>query len=317
MLIKLGESGLASCSYAISPLIETHTALRLLSGVDPAGAIRPWVERRRARLAELRRAEPKVGALIAMFRKGGYNADFLLPPPIGPHSSFAGELAGLRATPLALARTEIDLTFPGRQKPGILDAPEVVDALADAFEMAWHTLIEPEWPRLRAVLERDIVQRAGRLAAYGWASALDQLHPRVTWAGGGIAIRMSDPEVYEVKGQGLMFTPSIFSDLIVRSKPPQPFTIVYRARGIADLLGPPVPPHDDALGPLLGAGRAAVLRALAAPATTSQLVAQLGVGLGTVGGHLAVLHAAGLVSRTRTGRSVTYAVTDLGLSLLA
>ena len=331
MLIKLGESGLASCSYAISPLIETHTALRLLSGVDPAGAIRPWVERRRARLVELRRAEPKVGALIAMFRKGGYNADFLLPPPIGPHSSFADELAGLRATPLALARAEIDLTFPGRpspgpgrpnpgpgrRKPGILDGPDVVDALADAFEMAWHTLIEPEWPRLRAVLERDIVQRAGRLAAYGWASALDQLNPRVTWAGGGIKIRVSDPDVYEVKGQGLMFTPSIFSDLIVRSKPPQPFTIVYRARGIADLLGPPVAPHDDALGPLLGAGRAAVLRALAAPATTSQLVAQLGVGLGTVGGHLAVLHAAGLVSRTRTGRSVTYAATDLGLSHLA
>lgn len=322
MLIKLGGADLATCSYAISPMLETHCALRLLSGTDPAGVLKPWVTRRRGRLAELRRAVPEVGALISLFRKRGYNSDFLLPGPIGPGGSFAEELDVFRATPPAVARTEIDRNLSGHREPAeyarrILAAPDVVDRLADAFDAAWRTLIEPEWPRLRAILERDIVHRAGRLAAYGWAAALDHLHPRVTWVDEGIAIRMSDDETFEVKGQGLMFTPTVFADLIVRYKPPQPFSVVYRARGVADSLGPPAPPHDDALGPLLGTGRAAVLRALTAPATTSQLVAQLGLSLGTVGGHLAVLHAAGLVGRVRTGRSVTYAATDLGLLLLA
>jgi DNA-binding transcriptional ArsR family regulator len=322
MLIKLDESDLASCSYAISPMIETHLGLRLLSGIDPAGVLTPWVERHRPRLAVLRRADPHVNALIALFRKGGYNADFLLPPPIGPHGTFAGELAGLRATPLALARTEIGLTLDGHRRPSaeaqrILDGADVVDRLADAMDAVWRQLIEPEWSRLRAVLQRDIVQRAGRLAAYGWAAALDQLHPRVTWTGGGIALGISDRDTYQVAGQGLMFVPTVFGELVVRHKPPQPFTVVYRARGVADTIGPPAPPRDDALGPLLGGGRASVLRALAAPATTSQLVAQLGLSLGTVSGHLSVLHAAGLVDRMRTGRSVTYAANDLGLSLLA
>lgn len=323
MLIKLGGADLATCSYGISPMLETHCALRLLAGADPAGVLTPWVERRRGRLAELRRAVPEMGALIALFRKGGYNSDFLLPGPVGPGGTFAEELDVLRATPPEVARAEIDLNLRGHRGPAeyarrILAAPDVVDRLAHALDVGWRTLVEPEWPRLRAILERDIVHRAGRLAAYGWAAALDRMHPRVTWADRAIAIRMTgDDDVFEVKGQGLMFTPTVFGDLIVRHKPPQPFNVAYRARGVADSLGPPAPPHDDTLGPLLGAGRAAVLRALTGPATTSQLVAQLGLSLGTVGGHLAVLHAAGLVTRTRTGRSVTYATTDLGLQLLA
>ncbi|MEO3890795.1 helix-turn-helix domain-containing protein [Nonomuraea sp. B5E05] len=51
------------------------------------------------------------------------------------------------------------------------------------------------------------------------------------------------------------------------------------------------------------------------PATTTQLVRQLGLSLGAVGGHLAVLRESGLVTRTRTGRSVHYERTPLGESL--
>ncbi|HET9860208.1 MAG TPA: helix-turn-helix domain-containing protein [Nocardioidaceae bacterium] len=40
--------------------------------------------------------------------------------------------------------------------------------------------------------------------------------------------------------------------------------------------------------------------------STSQLVALTGFGLGSVGGHLRILLDAGLVRRTRSGRSVLY-----------
>ena len=321
MLIQVSSADLAGCRYAISPLIETTSAMRVLVGTDPAGVLGPWKERMRPALAALRASDPAVGAWISLFRRDD-NADFLHPPPSGL-ASFRDELDRVRATPLRTARAELARNLAGHRRPPgyaqrILDSPEVVDRLADAIAATWAALIEPEWSRLRAVLERDIVQRAGRLAAYGWATALADLHPRVSWTtDGAIAVRHRDTGHYRLEGHGLVFGPSVFADLVLTTEPGLPVALVYRARGIADILGPPPdPPAGDALGPLLGPARAAVLRALAAPATTSQLVAQLGASLGSVGGHLAVLREAKLISRTRTGRSVQYAATPLGDALM-
>lgn len=321
MLVEVSGSDLARCRFAISPLIEATSALRVLTGHDSAGVLRPWAERMRPRLAPLRRADPAVGALISLFRRDD-NADFLHPLPAGPRGAFADELAVVRATPLSRARAELARNLAGHRAPPayarrILDAPDVVERLAGALHATWAALIEPEWPRLRAVLERDIVQRAGRLTAYGWGAALTGLHPTVSWTGAAMAVRHRDPGTYRLGGRGLLFVPSAFAGLAVSTAPPGPFALVYRARGVADILGPPATPPGDTLGPLIGATRAAVLRALAAPATTSQLAARLGMSLGNVGGHLAVLRAAGLVGRTRTGRSVNYVATPLGDALLS
>jgi len=321
MLIEVSPADLAGCRYAISPLIETTAALRVLTGHDTAGTLGPWKERMRPRLAGLRASDPAIGAWISLFRRDD-NADFLHPPPSGL-ASFPDELAALRATPLPIARAELARNLAGHRRPPdyarrILESPEVVDRLADAIAATWAALIEPEWPRLRAVLERDIVQRAGRLAAYGWATALADLNPRVSWTEtGAIAIRHRDTGHYRLAGRGLVFGPSVFADLVLTTDPGLPFALIYRARGVADILGPaPDPPAGDPLGPLLGPSRAALLRALAAPATTSQLVAQLGTSLGSVGGHLAILRKAKLISGTRTGRSVQYLVTPLGDALI-
>jgi DNA-binding transcriptional ArsR family regulator len=321
MLIQVSPADVASCRYAISPLFEVDSALRLITGHGTVGVLSPWVRRMRPLLGDLRRAEPAIGALISLFRRED-NADFLHPPPSGPRRSFADELAEVRATPLDRARAELELNLRGHRAPPayarrILDGDDVVDRLADALQAGWTTLVEPDWPRMRALLERDIVQRAGRVAAYGWAEGLEGLDPRVTWtAGGDIAIRHRDTKRYRLVGGGLLFVAGVFTGLAISTHPDRPFTVAYRARGIADIIGPPPSgPHGDGLGPLIGPGRAAILRALAAPATTSQLAAQLGMSLGGVGGHLAVLHRAGLVARTRTGRSVLYALTARGESL--
>jgi DNA-binding transcriptional ArsR family regulator len=268
-----------------------------------------------------------VGALLSLFRRRAYNADFIQPPPAGTGLTFAEEIATVRATPLAQARQELARNLAGhRTPPGyarrIFESPQVVDRLADAIETAWTTLVEPDWPRLRTILERDIVLRAGQLAAYGWAAALADLDPRLSWVSDGrqgmIEIRDHNPGRYSLNGQGLLLVPTVFGTLISYVEPPWPFAIVYRARGVAALLGPPAtkrPP--DALDRLIGSSRAAVLRALAVPATTTQLVAQLGISLGGTGEHLAVLRQAQLVSRTRVGRMVRYQRTPLGDALAA
>ncbi|MFI5931740.1 ArsR family transcriptional regulator [Actinoplanes sp. NPDC051494] len=316
MLIHVSPADLAGCRYAISPLFEVEGALFMLSGANPAGVLGPWVSRMRPRLTELRRAEPAIGAFLSLLRRED-NADFLHPAPAGPRREFADELAVVRATPLDRARAELDLNLRGHRVPPeyarrILAADDVVDRLADGLQAAWTTLIEPEWPRLRAVLERDIVQRAGRIAAYGWSEGLAGLHPRVSWTPeGAIAIRHRDTGEYHLVGNGLLFVPSVFGNLAITTDPSRPMSITYRARGVADM-----PADGGDLAPLIGAKRATILRMLTVPATTSHLAAQLGMSLGGISGHLSVLRQAGLISRTRTGRAVLYATTPRGDALL-
>ncbi|MEU8002241.1 winged helix-turn-helix domain-containing protein [Catellatospora sp. NPDC049111] len=173
------------------------------------------------------------------------------------------------------------------------------------------------------MLERDLVRRAGHLAMYGWAAALSDLDPRVSWHADGptgtIEVRTgprSQRERYRLDGKGLLLMPTVFGTLISYVEPPWPYALVYPARGIADLFGPPSgAAAPQALDRLVGQHRADVLRALAVPATTTQLVRQLGLSLGTIGGHLAVLRQTGLVTGIRTGQSVRYQRTALGDAL--
>ncbi|GIG85284.1 ArsR family transcriptional regulator [Plantactinospora endophytica] len=326
MRIEVTSADVAASRFTISPLGEAMSALRLCAGQHHSAALAPWVTRARDRYLRLRRERPAVGALLTLLRRDGYNADFIQPPPSDVGLTLTDELAAIRATPLAQARDELARNLAGHRTPPayarrVFEAPQVVDLIADAIEAAWHTLVAPDWPRLRAILERDLLRRAGQLATYGWAAALADLDPKLRWvsdgAHGTIEVRCHTGR-RSLAGRGLLFVPSAFGPLITYTEPPWPYAIVYPARGVADLLGPPPPGRTpDAVDRLIGSSRAAVLRALAVPATTSQLVAQLGAGLGTVGGHLAVLRDAGLVARTRLGRSVRYERTALGDALAA
>jgi hypothetical protein len=180
LAIEVGPVDVARTRYAISPLGEAMQALCVAAGVQAAGPLRPWAERVAPQYEQLRRQVPAVGALTALFRRGAYNADFIHPPPSGPGGDVTAELAAVRATPLHRARLELarnlaGLPTPPRHVQRILDSPDVVTRLADALEASWQALVEPDWPRLRTVLERAMVRRAGHLAMYGWAAALSDL----------------------------------------------------------------------------------------------------------------------------------------------
>lgn len=326
--IEVSPADVARSRYAISPLGEAMFALRVAAGKHPAGPLRPWAHRIAPRYEQLRRGTPGVLALTALFRRGAYNADFIHPPPTGIGEDFVAELAMVRSTSLSRARLELARNLDGMRPPPryvqqILESPDVVSRLADAIEATWSALVEPDWPRLRAVLERDLVQRAGQLAMYGWAAALADLDPRLRWRTDGrtgtIEVHTgsrTEREHHRLGGKGLLLVPTVFGALVSYVEPPWPYALIYPARGVADLLGPPDPGRrPDALDRLVGPSRATVLRALAVPATTTQLVVQLGLSLGTVGDHLAVLRDAGLLVRTRTGRAVRYQRTTLGDAL--
>ncbi|WP_248958386.1 ArsR/SmtB family transcription factor [Sphaerisporangium perillae] len=320
--IEVSPQDVMASRFAISPLIETMHALWILSGAAEAGVHRPWAERTREPYEKLRRSEPGVAALTALFGRGDYNADFIAPPPAGVDVAIEEELAVMRATPLAQARDEIARNLRGRPCPppeimAVLDRPDVVDRLADALEATWKQIVSNDWPRFRAILQRDVVHRAGRLATYGWAAALDDLSPRVRWrADGGaghIAVRMDTPgqdERHRLSGRGLLFVPTVLGPGVAAYlEDAWPYALVYPARGVAAQYLPP-----RGLARLIGGTRATIL--LQTPATTSQLAALLGLSVGGTGDHVAALREAGLITGTRVGRSVLYHRTPLGDALV-
>ena len=200
----------------------------------------------------------------------------------------------------------------------VLDRPDVVDLCADALESVWREIVEPDWPKFHAILERDVMHRAGRLATYGWAAALDDMSPRVRWRtdGGGtghIALRMDGTgadATHRLDGRGLLFVPSIFGPGVAAYlEEAWPYALVYPARGIAAEHVP-----RKGLAKLIGTTRAAIL--LETPATTTQLAAVLELSVGGAGDHVTALREAGLIAGTRVGRSVLYHRTPLGDALV-
>ncbi|WP_336206086.1 ArsR/SmtB family transcription factor [Nonomuraea sp. LPB2021202275-12-8] len=320
--IEVTPQDVAASRFAVSPLIETMHAQWVLDGRVEAGVHRQWVERWRGPYEKLKRRHPVLRATMAIAgNKGSDNVDFIAPPPTGTSVPFEVELAAMRATPLTLAHEEIASVLAGRppvseEVRDLLLGPDVVRLIADAYQVLWTEILARSWPRFHAVLERDVVQRAGRLATYGWAAALDDLSSQVRWHDDGhIEVGMGRRDKrHRLGGRGLLFLPSVFiASLGAYLEEAWPYALVYPARGIAAQ-----PPGAGAgLAVLIGRTRARLLTELAAPATTTHLAALLGQSLGSTGGHVAALRGAGLISGTRTGRSVLYARTPLGDALVA
>ncbi len=323
--IAVGSEDLVHSRFAISPLFELVNALRVLA--DPpqrrTSALQPWLDRTHGHYRALRE-QVDVDAVLAL-QPPGYGADFLSPPPSGIATTIDDLLQTVRTTPLPQAHAEVAAALARQPSVdprigAVLTGDQVTEHVADVLAAAWHLLLAPDWPLLRAILERDVVHRAGRLVSAGWAGALGDLHPDLRWRDGRIeSLRWPDQEA-DLGGVGLLFVPSVFiwPGLGLTLDPPWPPALVYPARGVASLWERRV--RSDAatgLTRLLGSSRAAVLTALDDPTSTSQLVGVLHQSLGGIGDHLAALYAAGLVTRARSGRSVLYRRTPVGDAVVA
>ncbi|MDG4806698.1 helix-turn-helix domain-containing protein [Micromonospora sp. WMMD1120] len=91
----------------------------------------------------------------------------------------------------------------------------------------------------------------------------------------------------------------------------------YPVRAVGTLWEATGAPAGDPLARVISPGRAALLHLLDAATTTTTGLARLtGMSAGNVSQHLAALHAAGLVHRSREGRHVLYRNTDAAKVLL-
>ncbi|MFP3991829.1 winged helix-turn-helix domain-containing protein [Streptomyces sp. E11-3] len=315
--IEFTAEDVARTRFAVSPLWEVVACLRVLRGADEQGLHRRWVEQVRPRIAAAGLDLTPLSRLVPMPTDS--IPGFLVPPPTTPQPSLAVELATLRATPYASLRTTSDRARPGVD--ALREDPERgLGRLADTIGAFWEVALAPYWPRIRTLLEGDILYRATRFAEGGARRLFDDLDPQVGWDAG--ALRMVHRRARgerRLDGQGLLLVPSafiwprIFST--VASGVGQP-TLRYPPRSLGDLWQPRRTTAPEALAAVIGRSRALLLAELTAPAATKELARRTGLTPGGVSQQLTAMRSAGLVTAHRTGRLVLYARTSVAETLL-
>ncbi len=306
---------LARSRFVISPAAEVAATLGAIT--RPAdSAERALAAGHREAFVAMLDEHPARRAVLALSWRTGWIADYLCIPPTGPDMAFEEEMELVRARGDKGLRADLRGVAPGRPLPAVLRRPGTVEHAVGLLEWVWSHTVAADWARRQRVLRADIVSRTARLASQGWAAVLHDLGRDREWVGDGqLRINRYDLPSRELDpGADLFFVPVHSQGSWVGWDIPGRYAVYYPVTGaLAEVDGR----APDGLVRLLGANRGTLLAALDGPASTSHLVTATGLPLGSVGGHLRVLLAAGLVLRRRSGREVLYWRTALGDALVA
>jgi DNA-binding transcriptional ArsR family regulator len=316
----LAHVDLARVRFAHSPARELVASLLVLQ--DPARQPMHgrWLLPARRRLDGV-----ELELLIALVPPGRYLPSFLLPASTRPWVTLAEDLEVIAASPPAVVRAELDKVRDGRPLRPVLrplyadpaaHLPEVVAALG----RYWQAVLEPYWPRLRALSAADVTFRMEQFAHGGLAQVLAGLHPEV--ALDADRLRIDKPHHcshrFDLAGTGILLMPCAFiwPTVAVECCTVDQPSLTYPTRGVAELWQDAPADQTDPLSALVGKTRARLLVTLGLPRTTTQLAAQLGLSPPAVSQHLKVLKDATLVTGRRRGRMVLYQRTPAASTLL-
>jgi DNA-binding transcriptional ArsR family regulator len=321
ILARFDTEALTRVRFAISPSLELIRSSRVLADPATAALHLPWVERALAQTSDL-----DLTRIRALQRSEVYNPDFVHPPPSGPLAGFEEELEVMIATPPEQIAAEVRYAYEDRPLPEVLepfvsDPRRAVEALAELMRLYWRRCLAEDWPRIRSLLEQDVLYRARQIADGGVARLFCDLDPGVCWEDGELQVECGDEctTVLDLDERGLLLVPSVFvwpKVTLVTAEPWQP-TLIYPARGIGMLWSPEQAAPPDALEKLLGRTRASLLIELDSPRSTTELAGALGLTPGGVSQHLAILRDAGLIRGRRVARTVLYLRSVEGDSLVA
>ncbi len=301
------------CAPRPSPVPELHAALLMLGAPHEGALFGRW----RARTA---RALPAAAGPLADLVPGGSAPTFLDVLGETREEGFAE----IRAAAPERVRAELERVYAGRGP-----APAWVRALHAGGAEGWRTLeaaqraahgavLAPVWDRVRDLHRAEFARYAVAVAEGGPGAALTAVAPGSRlrdgvweWPSGAGEVRLG--------GRGLVLLPTFHwrGGPLVQDVPGRPVVVAYPAGP-----GLPLVPEEgpggagEPLAGVLGATRAALLRALAAPRTTTELARALGVSAATVSAHTAALRGAGLLATARTGRSVRHSRTAAAELLL-
>jgi DNA-binding transcriptional ArsR family regulator len=304
---RFDTEALTRVRFGISPMLELNASMRALRRPAENVLHLPWIEQVRPLLGDL-----DLTMLVALHSAPAYCPDFINPPPTDPLVEFEDELAVMVALDPSQIREEVRAYFPTLPpvlEPFISDPRSAVAELAELMRAYWQRCLAEHWPRLRSLLEHDVLYRARQMADGGTRRLFGDLDREVSWDDGVLRIACHEMNrTIELDERGLLLVPSAFywdKVTAVVAEPWQP-TLVYPARGVGMLWDPERLAPPEALERLLGRTRASLLIALDSPHSTTELAGALGLTPGGVSQHLAVLRDAGLVHGRRVARSVLY-----------
>lgn len=306
-------------------LFETALSVRLLLGTPTAG------RGRRAGVARWHRAMngtpvSRAGVLAELVRRADYVPDFLLQPTA---PGFRDAVESVHEAPAPRLHEDVSrLVEPSgaaRDAPGpragadrrlrelAEGSPRARDALVRDLHRYHDASIAGLWPHVSAAAAVDRGLRAEMLLRGGVDALLTTLVPSWRWQ--PPTLHVPSRSAYDVPlcGRGLLLVPSFFATApFLGYHPDQPTVLVYPLHEGAGAAGP----SADALAPLLGRTRAAVLAALRTPASTTALAERTGISLASASQHAAVLREARLIATERTGTAVLHTLLPLGRALL-
>jgi DNA-binding transcriptional ArsR family regulator len=307
-LLRLSARALTRCRFAVSPLAETvGTLLELERSADPA--FRRWRDR-----------SPRRRGLFGLSARTKYLPDVLaVPPDGGLRTKLSDELTLVAGFSDFSVRESVHhaivASWGDRPDASWVQDDSLAPRIAEDLAEAWERFVRPDWPRRRAVLERDIAYRTELLAAAGWRAVVATIAKNTSWATDD-AIAFGRPGLADrIIDDGIIFAPHTSGRGTWTCEfPPPRFAMSYPARGRAAEVDPAA---GADLARLVGDGRARMLLELRVPATSTELARILGVSLGTVSAHLAGLRSAGTIAGVRSGRTVRYRLDPRGWDLLA
>jgi DNA-binding transcriptional ArsR family regulator len=306
---------LARSRFVVSPRIETAGALNdLVRPSDPEG--RALAAAHGEAFRAMLEAHPVRRAVLDHSWRKGWISDWLCLPPAAGGRTFEEELGDVRALGDDLVRVQLAESSSTGRLPEVLGRDGVAEEAAQLLQWVWTHVLATDWARRERILRADVVSRTSRLATQGWAAVLRDLGRDREWVGRGhLRINNYDlPSRVLPDDADLLFVPVNHRARWVGWLLPSRYAVYYP---VAGALAPVDGAASDGLERLVGRSRARLLSALETPCSTSGLVATTGMPLGSVGDHLKVLLAAGVVLRRRSGREVLYWRTALGDALVA
>ncbi|WP_327002318.1 winged helix-turn-helix domain-containing protein [Dactylosporangium sp. NBC_01737] len=327
--IQLGESTLDRTRIAMSPLNELVAGVELVHRHRQRPAPWPytdWVERAREVLRRVPQTTPlQVYAQLYGAEHARRTPDLFTPVPLEARPVLAEQIELIRRTGRAVVQEQFTTHYPEGLPdflvPYLHDGDRAFGRLADALTAFWEAAIAPYWPVMRAALDEEVLLRARTLAAHGPEAVLTGVRGPAQWDRPVLSLPKRHESVLPAHDQRLLLVPLLLAQdrLTCSTDHPEILMVTYQARGAAVLAqrAAPARPSRDRLAQLVGPGRAAVLRALTQPATTTGLAVALGLSPSTVSEQLGSLLETGTVHRSRSGRQVLYGLEPAGAALVA
>lgn len=322
--IHLCQADLVATRFAFSPMWEVMMSYRVVQNPAQHALYLRWIREAERALSgvDLRYLNALIGASPT-----DYVPDFLTPASDAPGPAFEEELRRIAQTRPEAVRRDVRTMLKWRSVEGsraeetvahYLSDPEAArERLVETIRAYWDGTLAHHWPRIRTVLEGDVLHRARQLALHGPHALFSDLHRMVAYADGTLCIdKHFDAEV-RPEGDGLTLVPVLFAwpDLYVLLEKERPPAIGYSPRG-AGLWSASRTTPTVALARALGEARAAVLLALEVPSTTGELAERLGRTDGAISQRLGRLQEAGLVEPFPLGRYKYYRRTARGDKLV-